>query len=299
MLSIETHQLTHRFRSGEIAVNQLNLQVPEGSVYGFLGPNGAGKTTTLRILLGLLKKQEGEVRILGKTMDQDRNYILSRIGSLIESPSLYLHLTALENLKIYQLVYACKSSRMQEVLHQVGLADVGSKKVEKFSLGMKQRLALAVALLHEPRLLILDEPSNGLDPNGMIELREMIRNLNEQHGITILVSSHILAEVEKIVTHVGVIHRGTFQFQGTMQELDKIRQKAVVKFEVSDALAAQKLLGNDHLTLISPQVFELHQAQPEEIAMAIKKLNDQNIQVYSVVPQTQDLESVFLHLTHA
>lgn len=299
MLSIETHQLTHRFRSGEIAVNQLNLQVPEGSVYGFLGPNGAGKTTTLRILLGLLKKQEGEVRILGKTMDQDRNYILSRIGSLIESPSLYLHLTALENLKIYQLVYACKSSRMQEVLKLVGLGDVGSKKVEKFSLGMKQRLALAVALLHEPRLLILDEPSNGLDPNGMIELREMIRNLNEQHGITILVSSHILAEVEKIVTHVGVIHRGTFQFQGTMQALDKIRQKAVVKFEVSDALAAQKLLGNDHLTLISPQVFELHQAQPEEIAMANKKLNDQNIQVYSVVPQTQDLESVFLHLTHA
>jgi ABC-2 type transport system ATP-binding protein len=299
MLSIETHQLTHRFRSGEIVVNQLNLQVPEGSVYGFLGPNGAGKTTTLRILLGLLKKQEGEVRILGKTMDQDRNYILSRIGSLIESPSLYLHLTALENLKIYQLVYACKSSRMQEVLHQVGLADVGSKKVEKFSLGMKQRLALAVALLHEPRLLILDEPSNGLDPNGMIELREMIRNLNEQHGITILVSSHILAEVEKIVTHVGVIHRGTFQFQGTMQELDKIRQKAVVKFEVSDALAAQKLLGNDHLTLISPKTFELHQAQPEEIAMANKKLNDQNIQVYSVVPQTQDLESIFLHLTHA
>jgi ABC-2 type transport system ATP-binding protein len=154
-------------------------------------------------------------------------------------------------------------------------------------------------LLHEPRLLILDEPSNGLDPNGMIELREMIRNLNEQHGITILVSSHILAEVEKIVTHVGVIQRGMFQFQGTMQELDKIRQKAVVKFEVSDALAAQKLLGNDHLTLISPQVFELHQAQPEEIAMANKKLNDQNIQVYSVVPQTQDLESVFLHLTHA
>jgi ABC-2 type transport system ATP-binding protein len=299
MLSIETHQLTHRFRSGEIAVNQLNLQVPEGSVYGFLGPNGAGKTTTLRILLGLLKKQEGEVRIFGKTMDQDRNYVLSRIGSLIESPSLYLHLTALENLKIYQLVYACKSSRMQEVLKLVGLADVGSKKVEKFSLGMKQRLALAVALLHEPRLLILDEPSNGLDPNGMIELREMIRNLNEQHGITILVSSHILAEVEKIVTHVGVIHRGMFQFQGTMQELDKIRQKAVVKFEVSDALAAQKLLGNDQLTLISPQTFELHQAQPEEIAMANKKLNDQNIQVYSVVPQTQDLESIFLHLTHA
>jgi ABC-2 type transport system ATP-binding protein len=299
MLSIETHQLTHRFRSGEIAVNQLNLQVPEGSVYGFLGPNGAGKTTTLRILLGLLKKQESEVRILGKTIDRDRNYILSRIGSLIESPSLYLHLTALENLKIYQLVYACKPSRMQEVLKLVGLGDVGSKKVEKFSLGMKQRLALAVALLHEPRLLILDEPSNGLDPNGMIELRQMIRNLNEQHGITILVSSHILAEVEKIVTHVGVIHRGTFQFQGTVQELDAIRQKAGVKFEVSDALAAQKLLGSEHFTLISPQTFELHQAQPEKIARANKILNDQNIQVYSVVPQTQDLESVFLHLTQA
>lgn len=299
MLSIETHQLSHRFRSGEIAVNQLNLQVPEGSVYGFLGPNGAGKTTTLRILLGLLRKQDGEVRILGKTMDRDRNYILSRIGSLIESPSLYPHLSAFENLKIYQLVYACKSSRMQEVLHQVGLGDVGSKKVEKFSLGMKQRLALAVALLHEPSLLILDEPSNGLDPNGMIELREMIRNLNQQHGITILVSSHILAEVEKIVTHVGVIHHGAFQFQGTVQELDAIRQKAGAKFEVSDALAAQKLLGSEHFNLISPQTFELHQAQPEKIARANKLLNDQNIQVYSVVPQIQDLESVFLHLTHA
>jgi ABC-2 type transport system ATP-binding protein len=130
MLSIETHQLIHRFRSGEIAVNQLNLQVPEGSVYGFLGPNGAEKTTTLLILLGLLKKQEGEVRILGKAMDRDRNYILTRIGSLIESPSLYLRLTALENLKIYQLVYTCKPSRLQKVLHQLGLPEILYKKIE-------------------------------------------------------------------------------------------------------------------------------------------------------------------------
>lgn len=298
MNCIETHQLTHRFRSGEIVVNQLNLEVPEGSVYGFLGPNGAGKTTTLRILLGLLKKQDGEAQIFGKTIEKDRNYILSQIGSLIESPSLYPHLTAIENLRIYQLIYGCKLSRMQEVLHQVGLGDVGSKKVGKFSLGMKQRLALAVALLHEPRLLILDEPSNGLDPNGMIELREMIRNLNQQQGITILVSSHILAEVEKMVSHVGVIHRGAIQFQGTMDELDAIRQNAGVKFEVSDALAAQKLLGYENLSLVSSQAFELHQSQPEEIARVNRILNHQHIQVYSIVPQTQDLESVFLHLTH-
>lgn len=171
MYSIETKDLTHQFSESEIVLNGLNIQVPKGSIYGFLGPNGAGKTTTLRLILGLLKKQKGNITIFDKSFETARIEILSSIGSLIESPSLYAHLTASENLSILQKVYQCPKERIKEVLGIVGLADTGKKKAGKFSLGMKQRLSIAMALLHNPNLLILDEPTNGLDPNGIIEIR--------------------------------------------------------------------------------------------------------------------------------
>ena len=152
-------------------MDDINLRVEFGSIYGFLGPNGAGKTTTLRLVLGLLKKQRGSIRVFGQKFDDDRVQILSRIGSLIESPSIYGHLTAAENLKLLQKIYQCPKARIAEVLELVGLANTGKKKAGQFSLGMKQRLSIAIALLHSPTLLILDEPTNGLDPNGIIEIR--------------------------------------------------------------------------------------------------------------------------------
>ena len=181
MYCIETINLSHKFSADEKVLNNVNLQVEEGTIYGFLGPNGAGKTTTLKLILGLLKKQQGEILVFGKPFQQNRIEILKNIGSMIESPSIYGHLTAIENLRILQKVYQCPKQRITEVLDLVDLANTGNKKTSNFSLGMKQRLAIAIALLHSPKLLILDEPTNGLDPNGILEIRELLQNLAQNH----------------------------------------------------------------------------------------------------------------------
>jgi ABC-type multidrug transport system ATPase subunit len=241
MHAIATIGLSHRF-SAEAVLNDVNLTVPAESIYGFLGPNGAGKTTTLRLVLGLLRRQHGTIEVLGRSLDRDRLEILRRVGSSIESPSLYGHLTATENLEVWRRVFRCAPSRVGEVLTKVGLAGTGSKRAEQFSLGMKQRLAIAVALLHEPALLILDEPANGLDPHGILEMRALLTALNREHGITVLVSSHILSEIQKLVTHVGVIHRGTLRFQGTLGALmARQEETSVTRLHTSDNARAMQI----------------------------------------------------------
>ncbi len=222
--AIETCGLSHRFTPTDAVLQDIQLQVPTGSLYGFLGPNGAGKTTTLRLVLGLLRCQEGSIRVLGEPLESRRVALLRRIGSSIESPSLYAHLSSVENLTVWQKVFGCPARRVGEALHQVGLHDTGGKVAGQFSLGMKQRLALAVALLHQPELLILDEPTNGLDPHGILEMRDLLIRLNRDHGTTILVSSHLLSEVERLVTHVGIISRGTLRFQGPLASLAERNQ---------------------------------------------------------------------------
>lgn len=219
MLVIETQGLTHRYAADDTALHDLALVVPAGSIYGFLGPNGAGKTTTLRLLLGLLQRQQGAIRLFGLPLEANRPAILRRIGSSIETPSLYAHLTARENLRLWQLAFGCDERRIDETLALVGLADTRAKRAGQFSLGMKQRLSLAVALLHDPELLILDEPTNGLDPHGILEMRDLLIRLNRERGTTIVVSSHLLSEVERLVTHVGIIDRGHLRFQGTLASL--------------------------------------------------------------------------------
>ena len=224
-------------------MNEIGLRVPEGSIYGFLGPNGAGKTTTLRLVLGLLTKKQGEILLFGKPFGKNRVAILQRVGSLIETPSLYGHLSAFENLDLWRRIYQCRKQRIREVLELVGLRGTGNKKTSRFSLGMKQRLGIAVALLNDPSLLILDEPTNGLDPNGIIEIRELLKKLNQERGITILISSHLLSEIEKLVTHVGIIHKGSLLFQGTLEELiHQQRSGSVVVWETSDALRALQVM---------------------------------------------------------
>ena len=215
---LETSGLDHRFAGEAPVVNQVDLRVPTGSIYGFLGPNGAGKTTTLKLVLGLLTKQRGEIRIFGKPFSAHRPAILSKVGSLIDSPSFYAQLTAEENLRVLQRVYRCPEGRIGQVLQLTGLAGTGKKKAGRFSLGMKQRLGIAIALLNSPELLILDEPTNGLDPEGIIEMRVLFRQLQDQ-GVTILISSHLLGEMEKLITHTGIIHKGRLLFQGTLAEL--------------------------------------------------------------------------------
>jgi ABC-2 type transport system ATP-binding protein len=215
---IETDSLTKGVGS-QTRVNHIDLRVPEGCVYGFLGPNGAGKTTTLKLLLGLLKPTDGTITFFGQKMTgQNRLSILKHTGSLIESPSFYGHLTGLENLVAKMKKIPAKE--ISNVLQTVRLYEQKDKKVRQYSLGMKQRLGIAMALLGNPRVLILDEPTNGLDPAGIQEIREFIKNLPVLRQMTVIVSSHLLSEVEQMADMVGIINHGRLIFQGTMAALE-------------------------------------------------------------------------------
>ena len=295
---LQTEGLSFSFSEKETILNNINLQVEEGSIYGFLGPNGAGKTTSLRLILGLLKKQQGSISIFGKHFHENRIEILKRTGSLIESPSLYGHLTAAENLLLLQKIYRCKKERIQKVLTQVNLAATGNKKVNQFSLGMKQRLSIAVALLNNPSLLILDEPTNGLDPNGIIEMRELLKAINRQQGVTILVSSHLLAEIEKLVTHVGVIHKGSLLFQGTLSGLqNKQQQSSMLVFETNNDVNTLRIIRDNHLQAHSENGKVLLTAQPQETISSInEQLVKSGVAVYSIHTVKNDLETIFMNL---
>lgn len=217
---IETRHLT-KGSGAAMRVCDLGLAVPEGCVYGFLGPNGAGKTTTLKLLLGLIKPTNGTISFFGQEMtEQNRLPILSHTGSLIENPSYYGHLTGLENLQIIAKLKKVPAPEIEKALNTVHLYEQKDKKVRQYSLGMKQRLGIAMALLGSPRVLILDEPTNGLDPAGIQEMREFIKDLPVTHQMTVIVSSHLLNEVEQMADMVGIIHRGKLVFQGTMAALE-------------------------------------------------------------------------------
>ena len=296
---IETRRLFFAFQTRQRILNDLNLQVPAGSIYGFLGPNGAGKTTTLRLILGLLKKQEGDITLFGRNLQANRIDILRRIGSLIEQPSLYLHLTGKENLEVFRLTYQTNKNRIDEVLQLVQLQQAAHKKVKSYSLGMKQRLAIAIALLHDPEVLILDEPTNGLDPNGIIETRELIKQLNREWGKTILVSSHLLAEVEKMATHVGIIHKGKLLFQGGLQQLQQLKSKqSAVEIEVNDVTRAQQVLQEQFpVKQVNGTRLLVNFESRERSALLNKLLVQQGVDVYQMAVTQNDLENLFIQIT--
>jgi lantibiotic transport system ATP-binding protein len=297
---IETEALTHHF-GDQAVLRDVNLVVPDGAIYGFLGPNGAGKTTTLKLLLGLLKRQRGSIRIFGRPLERDRLEILRRIGSSIESPSIYGHLTAVENLDVWRRVIGCSKARIRAALDSVGLANTGRKRARQFSLGMKQRLSIAVALLHEPSLLILDEPTNGLDPQGILEMRTLFERLNRDRGITILVSSHILSEIERLVTHVGIIHRGTLRFQGP---LDSLRERqhastytAVDTGDNGRALDIARELGLDGR--VEGGRVRLPALSRDDTGRLTAALATGGIAIYEVSTIRTDLERIFFELVGA
>lgn len=301
MFAIETRGLSHRFAAGEPVLRGLDLQVGSGSIYGFLGPNGAGKTTTLRLVLGLLREQQGTIRILGKELRQHRVEILRKIGSSIESPSLYGHLTARENLEVWRLVFGCDARRIDRVLALVGLTETGRKRADQFSLGMRQRLSIAVALLHEPSLLVLDEPTNGLDPHGIIEVRDLLTRLNREHGMTILVSSHILAEIEKIVTDVGIIHRGVLMFQGTLSALvARQRESSFTAIDTNDnAKAVVVMAGGGWTAHVERGKIVAAPMAPEEAGRVTATLVAGGLAVHEITTVRRDLESIFLDMVGA
>ncbi len=294
---IKTTGLSYAYSKGVQTLSGINLEVEKGSIYGFLGPNGSGKTTTLSLLLGLLNKQEGDIEIFGQHLHTNRIGILKKTGSLIETPSLYGHLTARENLEVYRRIYGATAAKISEVLDIVGLADTGKKPVKKFSLGMKQRLSIALALLPDPELLILDEPSNGLDPAGIIELRALIKTLNSRYGMTIVISSHLLSEVEKMVSHVGIIYKGKMLFQGSLAALQLFKQAgSTLLINTSDDERALKILQ-----AYDPQLtgdgLSIPYTGIEQVAIINKTLISHNLDVYILRPKENNLEQLFIDLT--
>jgi lantibiotic transport system ATP-binding protein len=294
---IDTQGLSFRFGSQQV-VKSLSLQVPEGSIYGFLGPNGAGKTTTIKLLLNLLKTEEGSIRIFDKDLQSNRISILAQIGSLIEQPAIYLHLTGKENLMNRALLLEVPESRVDEMLALVHLKDAANKKAGKYSLGMKQRLGIALALLPDPKLLILDEPTNGLDPNGIIEVRELLIRLVTKHNKTVFVSSHLLTEVERMATHVGIIDKGELLFQGSVRDLEGISQPRV-QVEVNNTVDAANLLKKQGFTVtdITEDNLSIPFTSKAQVSEINALLNRNNYQVYSIHKVHKDLEKLFLDIT--
>ena len=294
---ISTEGLSFNFGSQQV-VKSLSLQVPEGSIYGFLGPNGAGKTTTIKLLLNLLKTDQGSIHIFKQELQSNRISILSQIGSLIEQPAIYLHLSGRENLLNRALLLQVPEKRVDEMLELVHLKDAANKKAGKYSLGMKQRLGIALALLSDPKLLILDEPTNGLDPNGIIEVRELLIRLVTQYKKTVFVSSHLLAEVERMATHVGIIHKGEMLFQGSIKDLEAISQPQI-QVELNDSVDAANFLKKHGLTIteVSDECVSVPFTSKTQMGEINTLLNKNDYTVYSIRKVNKDLEKLFLDIT--
>lgn len=292
---IETHDLTRRY-GPQVSVKAVNMRVKRGEVYGFLGPNGAGKTTTIRMLLGLIRPTSGDVSVFGQPLGKHRIDILRRIGSLVESPSYYGHLTGYENLAIFARLLNVPGIRIQDVLEVVRLTSAAGKKVKGYSLGMKQRLGIAIALLGEPDLLILDEPTNGLDPAGIQEIRELIVNLPRRRGMTVLVSSHLLGEIDQMATQVGIIDGGRLVFE---DDIEVLRQQSIPKLEieVDDPERAANLLRSNHITSsLSENVLSLSDVAHAHTAEVNRQLVQAGISVFRIREVRPSLEDVFLSL---
>ncbi|TDQ09281.1 ABC transporter ATP-binding protein [Pedobacter metabolipauper] len=296
-LIIETRGLNYYFGTQKV-VDDLSLKVKKGSIYGFLGPNGAGKTTSIKILLNLLKSPKDTVFLFGKEINSNRIASLKRLGALVEQPAIYAHMTGRENLVNRCMLLNIDKAKSTDLLELVGLSDAANKKAGKYSLGMKQRLGIALALLSDPELLLLDEPTNGLDPNGIIEIRNLMIDLASKHGKTILVSSHLLSEIERIASHVGIINKGKLLFQGTINELHDL-SKPTLEIEVQNAAQAASLLTENGYELIATteNKISLLFKSAEENGKINTLLVQNGFIVTSIYQIRKDLEHLFLDIT--
>ncbi|WP_223601765.1 ABC transporter ATP-binding protein [Chryseobacterium sp. GVT01B] len=294
MESITTRNLSYTIGSKTI-LNNINLNIPEGSIYGYLGRNGAGKSTTIKLLLGLLESSADNIFIQNKSLQQNRTEILASTGNLIESPCFYTKLTVFENLKYLDIIYGKGNKRIDEVLELVDLHNEKKKKATALSMGMKQRLGIAMAIFHDPKLLILDEPLNGLDPQGIFEMRKLFQHLNEQ-GKTIFLSSHILSELEKTATHIGIIEGGQMIFQGTKNELlSKVKKEVVLK--VNPVEKALSLLQDTFsATLNNTNKISVKINNDKEFNGLLTTLVQNGIEIYDIESQSTNLEQIFINL---
>ena len=294
---LQTTNLTKVFGKQK-AVNQVNVTIYKGSIYGFIGRNGAGKTTFLRMVSGLAHQTEGEISLFGKT-GKALSDVRNRIGCLIESPGIYGDMTAYENIKAKCIFCGVtKKGYVEEVLELVGLSDAGKKKAKNFSLGMKQRLGIGLAMVGEPDLLVLDEPINGLDPKGIVEVRETILKLNRERNMTILISSHILEELSKIATHYGILHQGVLVQELTREELmEQCSQRIVINCDKPQ----QALMVLDQMGITRYQVTDQHHVSVyerlEDTGMINRQLVQANVMVHEIELAGEELESYYLRVT--
>ena len=277
------------------AVNDISLHVNKGDIYGFLGPNGAGKSTTLRMVLGLIKPSKGEILINGENISGSKRKYLNSIGALIEKPDFYKNLSAFDNLKIlYKMSRLKNINKIKDVLNEVDLWDKRNQKVGGFSQGMKQRLGIAQTLIHDPSLIILDEPSNGLDPQGQADMRSLILKINKEMGITVIISSHILSEIEKISNRMVVINNGQKIVEGNVEELMQ-NELLKVSFKSSDLKLIGSFLTNKKIQYENKNDSIIAQINQENIPQILKQMVESNISI-SEAKQMRTLEELFLGL---
>ncbi|WP_019203496.1 ATP-binding cassette domain-containing protein [Tsukamurella sp. 1534] len=292
---VATEKLTKKYGDHPV-VQDLDLRIPEGAVYGFLGPNGSGKSTTMKMLLNLIRPSSGHVEVLGKPMNRGtRRELLGKIGSLIESPPGYAHLTGRENMKIVARLLGLTDQHVDHAVRTVRMERHMDKKVREFSLGMKQRLGIAMALARRPELLILDEPTNGLDPAGIEEIRGLLRRLADG-GVTVMVSSHLLGEIDKTATMLGILSEGRMIFQGSRDQLFSAARPDVL-IECAEPRHAHSLLAREYGTRLDNAVVRVPGVDDRTTAGIVAGLVRERIGVYGVRRDEQSLEDVFMTLT--
>ncbi|MBS1573109.1 MAG: ABC transporter ATP-binding protein [Bacteroidetes bacterium] len=292
--SIEISNLSFGFDAKKKILKNINLTVPKGSIYGFLGANGAGKSTTMRLIMGLYDDENSSIKIFDNPIADYFPKGLGNIGSLIDYPAFYDHLSGYDNLKIVCEIRNLDYTKINDTLQIVGLTEAKDVKMKKYSLGMKQRLAIGLALISDPELLILDEPVNGLDPNGMVEVRELLVKLNQEKGTTIFISSHLLQEIDKMVTHLGIIANGEMKFEGSREELNQLFSFQKTKFVMKNAEKYMSELENAELKNNSEITITTNSST--EIASINKKLVDKGAEIYQISP-VGGLEEWFMEIT--
>lgn len=280
-----------------LVLKDINLEIKEGSIFGLIGPNGAGKSTLMKSILGLVKKDSGKITLYGKEVNEKNQKETNRnLGSLIEAPSFYDHLTAYDNLDLICDMKNINNDKIDKTLRDVGLIKSKDKKVREFSLGMKQRMGIAIALIGNPKFLILDEPINGLDPYGIEEMRDLFKSIVKNSNTSILISSHILDEIEKISTHIGILKNGSLTYSGSLEEYRELHPPVIV-LKTSDNLKASKLLELPKSNIINDYLV-LGNKSKEEVAKIIKTLvND--LDIYRVEKRKESLEKLFIKETSA
>ncbi|MCU4189394.1 ABC transporter ATP-binding protein [Flavobacterium sp. HXWNR29] len=295
---IQTSNLDFQYSKNKKILNNLSINVPKGSIYGFLGPNGAGKSTTMRLLTGIIPDDSNSIFLFEKPIESQIPNIFEKVGALVESPALYLHLSGYDNVKYIALLRQVPLSKIDEVLELVDLTAYKRQKAKQYSLGMKQRLAIAMALLSEPELLFLDEPVNGLDPNGIVEIRKLLVKINKEKGVTIFVSSHLLSEIEKMCTHIGIISKGTLKYEGTMEDLSRKFETCKIQITLDDAENWKEKLSFKYANVVLDEQnkITMNLSHTSEIPDFAKQIIQEGARIYEI-KILEGLEEWFMNLT--